>query len=132
MSEKYYIEIDASPWMDKNGINVSVYLGESCEPNFERIWTYEELIDSELDAHTVRGKLTNEYGHDNIGTAEKSVIALEEAAVYARKRFEELQNERSDDPMMQNSFDFVEHEAQEHEDKAKRRSINDASLKNGG
>lgn len=92
MSEKHYIEIDAIPWLDENGVDVSVFLGESCEPNFKQSWSYEELIANELNAHTVHGKLTNEYGYDNISKAEKSVIALEEAAVYARKRFEELQN----------------------------------------
>ena len=91
MSENYYIEIDASPWMDEKGVDVAVFLGESFEPNFTRIWTYEELVDNELQVHTVHGRLTNQNGCDNIGKAEKSVIALEEAAVYARKRFEELQ-----------------------------------------
>ena len=87
MSEKVYIEIDTSPWMDANGIESSVYLGDGCEPVYNSKLTYKELIDQELEAHTIFGKLTG----NNIEYAEEFVIALEEAAAYARKRFEELQ-----------------------------------------
>jgi hypothetical protein len=93
MSEKFYIEIDAGSWLDATGVETTVYLGDTCEPCYTNKESFEELIDKELEAHTVRGKLTNEYGHDNIGSAEESVIALEQAAVYARKRFEELKSE---------------------------------------
>ena len=92
MSEKVYIEIDASPWMDAEGVLTSVWLGDACEPCFEHRETYEQLIDKELESHTVGGKLTNEYGHDNIGEAEKFVKALIQASMYARKRFDELQD----------------------------------------
>lgn len=91
MSEKVYIEIDASPWMDAEGVMSSVWLGDACEPCYENKKTYRELVKQELEAHTVHGKLTNEYGHDNIATAEEFVIALEEAAKYARKKWEKLQ-----------------------------------------
>ena len=92
MTEKVYIEIDASPWMDAEGVLTSVWIGDACEPCYEKRVSYEELVDKELEAHTVFGKLTNEYGNDNIGSAEKFVIALEEAAVRARTLFEELKN----------------------------------------
>ena len=91
--EKVYIEIDASPWMDANGVLTSVWLGEACEPCYEHTTPYEELIDKELEAYTVHGKLTEEFGNDNIGNAEKFVVALEEAAKYTRERFEELKDE---------------------------------------
>lgn len=87
MSKKVYIEIDASPWMDAKGVTTSVFMGDACEPCYESVTPFKELIDKELGAHTVYGKLTG----DNVGYAEELVIALEEAAVYARKRFEELQ-----------------------------------------
>jgi len=92
MTDKMYIEIDASPWMDADGVEVCVYIGETCEPNYSVKVTYDELIDKELDAHTVRGRLTNEYGCDNIGEAEKFVVALETAAKRAREVFEGLKD----------------------------------------
>lgn len=92
MTEKVYIEIDASSWMDAEGVLTSVWIGDACEPCYENRVSYEELVDKELEAHTVFGKLTNEYGHDNIGSAEQFVIALEEAAKRARALFEDLKN----------------------------------------
>lgn len=86
MTEKVYIEIDVSPWMDADGVLTTVWFGDACEPCYEERKTYEQLITQELEAHTVREVLTN----DNIGSAEKFVVALEEAAVFARKHFEEL------------------------------------------
>ena len=65
MSEKVYIEIDAGSWLDATGVETTVYLGDACEPCYVNKESFEELIDKELEAHTVHGKLTNEYGHDN-------------------------------------------------------------------
>jgi len=90
MTEKVYIEIDASSWMDEDGIFTSVWLGDTCEPSYEARKSYEELVDQELYSHTVRDKLIDK----NIDEAEKFVFALEKLAVYARKRFEELQDEK--------------------------------------
>ena len=92
MTEKVYIEIDASPWMDADGVLTSVWIGDACEPCYENKQTYEELITKELEAHTVHGRLTNKYGHDNIREAEKFVVALETAAERARALFENLKN----------------------------------------
>lgn len=88
MSDKVYIEIDASPWMDADGVDTCVFIGDGCAPVYSSKVSYEELVDKELEAHTVRGRLT---GH-NIDEAEKFVVALEEAAVRARALFEDLQD----------------------------------------
>jgi hypothetical protein len=90
MSERVYIEIEASPWMDEDGVTTTVFIGDAGEPCYEESFTFKELIDKELEAHTVRGKLTNEYGHNNIDRAMDFVIALQKAAKYAEKRFVEL------------------------------------------
>ena len=87
ISEKVYIEIDASSWMDAKGVSTSVFFGDSCDPCYVDETTYKELIDQEIEAHTVFDKLTG----DDIGRVEEFIVALEEAVVYARKRFEELQ-----------------------------------------
>lgn len=92
MSEKFYIEIDAAPWMDAEGVLASVWLGDACEPCYEQRVSFEELIDKELESYTIQGKLTNEHGYDSIGYAEEFVVALEEAAVRARALFEELKD----------------------------------------
>lgn len=93
MSEKVYIEIDAGAWLDATGVETTVYLGDASDPVYIKKETYEELIDLELNAHTVSGKLTRDKYFDNIAKAEDFVCILEEAAKYARKRFEELKSE---------------------------------------
>jgi hypothetical protein len=93
MSEKVYIEIDAGTWLDATGVETTVYLGDACDPCYTKKESYVELINRELEAHTVHGKLTNVYGHDNIGAAENFVLALEQAATYAYERFQELKGE---------------------------------------
>ena len=90
MTEEVYIEIDASPWIDEKGVLTSIWLGDACEPSYEQLFTYDELVDKELESHTVHGRLIG----DNIDAAELFVKKLEEVAKYARKRFEELKDEK--------------------------------------
>lgn len=90
MSEKVYIEIDASVWLDATGVETVVYLGDAYEPCYTNKESYVELIDRELEAHTVGGKLTRDSRFDK---AEAFVEILEGAAEYARNRFEELKSE---------------------------------------
>ena len=94
MSEKVYIEIDASPWFDVEGVTTSVWIGDACEPCYENKQTFEELIDKELEAHCVFGKLCSKLSNknvcDNTDRARDFVLAIEQAAVYARKRYSDL------------------------------------------
>jgi hypothetical protein len=91
MSEKVYIEIDAGVWLDATGVETTVYLGDAWGPCYTNKESYVELINRELEVHTVNGKLTH---IGRIAKAEDFVCILEEAAKYARKRFEELKDER--------------------------------------
>jgi hypothetical protein len=90
MSEKFYIEVDAGTWLTRTGAETTVFLGDACEPCFTNKESYEELIDKELEAYCIHGKFRKER---DINLAGEFVDALEEAAVYARKRFEELKDE---------------------------------------
>ena len=100
MTEKVYIEIDAGAWLDATGVETVVYLGDACEPCYTNKESYVELINRELEAHTVGGKLIRDGRFDkttgrfdNIASAEAFVEILEGAAEYARNRFEELKSE---------------------------------------
>ena len=90
MTEKVYIEIDATPWIGETGIVTSVWLGDAGEPCFEVTSSYEELVEKQLSAYTVYDKLTA----DSVDEVELFVKKLEEVAKYARKRFEELKDEK--------------------------------------
>jgi hypothetical protein len=92
--KKQYVEIDASAWLNKDGVEVSVFIGddasEACTTNVQ---SYEMLVEQSIGCHCTHGRLTNKFGYDNIGEAEDIVIALEEAATLARELFESLKDE---------------------------------------
>ena len=86
---KQKIEIDVSVWPDSDGIMASVWLGDMCEPAFEQTFSYEESIDQTLELCCVHGRIATHTLQD----AEEFIKKLEEAAAYARKKFEELKSE---------------------------------------
>ena len=81
--EAITIEIDISPWLDEEGLNISLFLGDSDVPT-ETQFSLEELIDKEIEAHTVAGKLLDP---DELNCFVKS---LRKAFKYAKKRVKEL------------------------------------------
>lgn len=86
---KDYIEIDASPWMGCEGVESSVFLGDSGDPVFSKVYTYEELIFKELNSLAVHKKIRGPAVDD----AQDFVDALHKAASYADKLFKELKED---------------------------------------
>ena len=95
--EKSYIEIDAGPWLTCDGdIEVCVYLGEACEPNYTSKVSLKELVDHELesmipgvipgDGDTKSGKIAEYHKED----AKHLLESLRELYYYAGGRAEEL------------------------------------------
>lgn len=83
---KHYVEIDASPWMHSEGITVSLFLGDASESCYEEEFTYEDLIQKELETHSVCGKIFLNYAEE----AEEFILKLEDAAKYARALFTKM------------------------------------------
>ena len=86
---KKKIEMEVTAWPDTDGIMASVWFGDMCEPVFEQTFSYEEAIDQTLKTCCVRGRIPMSALED----AEEFIKKLEEAAAYARKKFEELKSE---------------------------------------
>ena len=77
------VEFDVSPWLDEDGFTVCLFAGASDEAlgiNF----SLEELIDREIEAHTVAGKLIEP------DVLRGFVKSLRNAFKYAEKRVKEL------------------------------------------
>lgn len=77
------VEFDVSPWLDEEGLTVCLFAGESDEAlgvNF----SLEELIDIELESHTVAGKLIDPREVHGF------VKSLRKAFKYAEKRVKGL------------------------------------------
>jgi len=95
--EKIYIEIDADPWLTCDGdIEVNVYFGEACEPNYMSKVSLKELVDRELESmipgvipgsDDIKSVTIAEY---HIDDTKRLLASLKEAYEYACKRAEEL------------------------------------------
>ena len=81
--KKITVEFDVSPWLDEEGLTVCIFAPESdAELGIE--FSLEELIDRELESHTVRGKLLDP------DAVKGFVKSLRKAFKYAEKRVKEL------------------------------------------
>lgn len=93
MSGKVYIEIDAGSWLDSTGVETTVFLGDACDPCYTNKQSLEELIDRELEAHTVRGKIPDK----ELESAKQFVEYLIQASIYARYKLDELRDTSTED-----------------------------------
>lgn len=90
MIDKSYVEIDASPWLTRDGyVEVGVYLGEgACEPCHIDKVSLLDLIDKDLQSYTVP---YNENIHErHFEDVEELLKSLKKAYKYAKKRAKEL------------------------------------------
>ena len=77
------VEFDISPWLDEEGLTVCIFAGES-DTAIDVSFTLEELIDKEIESHTVAGKLIEP------DVLKGFVKSLRKAFKYAEKRVKEL------------------------------------------
>jgi hypothetical protein len=87
------VKIDACAWLTEDGVESTVYIGNDDDPAAINVEPFDELIHQALSSYCSYGKISNKSGNDNIGEAEKVVIALEDAAVLAREVFEGLKEQ---------------------------------------
>jgi hypothetical protein len=82
---KNFIEVDTYTWMLHEGIETSVYIGQSDEP-IEITESYESLIDQHLEAYIFDGKISALH-HDETAAF---IAKMKEMAEYAECRAKEL------------------------------------------
>ena len=81
--KKMTIDIEVSPWLNEEGLYVNLYTSDSgieTELNF----TLQQLVDNEIDAYTVAGKLQEPWLLDGF------IEYLEDVAEYAKKRVRDM------------------------------------------
>ena len=81
--KKMTIEIQVSPWLNEDGLSVNLYAGDS-DIETELKFTLEELVDKEINAYTIDGKLREPWLLDGV------IQSLEKATQHAKKRVKEL------------------------------------------
>ena len=82
---KNFIEVDTYTWMMHEGIETSVYIGQSDEP-IEITESYESLIDKHLASYIFHDKIS--ALHDDETAA--FIAKLKSMAEYAERRAKEL------------------------------------------
>jgi hypothetical protein len=83
MGMKVLFEIEVSPWLNEEGLEVSLYTRDS-DIETELNFTLEELVDNEINAYTIDGKLQEPW------LLEGLIKYLEDVTDYAKKRIKEL------------------------------------------
>ena len=84
--KKLTFEIEVSPWLNEDGLVVNLYARDS-DIETELNFTLEELVDNEIDAYTIDGKLREPWLLDGV------IQSLEKATQHAKKRVKELSHE---------------------------------------
>jgi hypothetical protein len=80
--KKMTFEIEVSPWLNEDGLVVNLYARDS-DIETELNFTLEELVDNEINAYTVDGKLREPELLDGL------IKYLEDVTEYAKRQVKE-------------------------------------------
>jgi hypothetical protein len=80
--KKLTFEIEVSPWLNEDGLVVNLYARDS-DIETELNFTLEELVDNEINAYTVDGKLQEPWLLDGL------IKYLEDVTEYAKRQVKE-------------------------------------------
>ena len=81
-----YLEVEADGWLTTEGVEITVYIGNTDDPQVEIVHPYEKLIDQHLEAYLVKGKIAELHKDE----AARFIAKMEEMYKYAAKRAKEL------------------------------------------
>lgn len=84
---KAELEIDLYADVEPEGIIRALYLGEACEPNFEGIETWEEVVERNIGYYLVPG--SNTIRPADVEHLEKTIAGLEHAIALFREKIEQ-------------------------------------------
>ena len=81
---KAELEIDVYADVEPEGITRALYLGTACEPNFEGVETWEEIVERNIGYHLVPG--SNTIRSADVELLEKTIAGLEHAIALFREK----------------------------------------------
>ncbi len=84
---KIEIDIDVYADISAEGIERSLYIGDECEPNFEHVESWEEIVERNIEYHIRPGLGT--ISPDEMKELEKIVAGLEHAIVLFKEKMEQ-------------------------------------------
>lgn len=84
---KAELEIDLYADVEPEGITRALYLGQSCEPNYESLDTWEEIVERNIGYYLVPG--SNTIRPADVEQLEKTIAGLEHAIKLFREKIEQ-------------------------------------------
>ena len=84
---KAELEIDVYADVAPEGIIRALYFGTACDANFERVETWEEIVEGNIGYHLVPGSNTIRPG--DVKQLEKTIAGLEHAIKLFREKIEQ-------------------------------------------
>lgn len=84
--ETKYLTVEADGWLTDEGVEITVFIGNTDDAQVEVTHPYEKMIDQHLEGYLVEGKIAD-LDKDE---AARFVARMEEMYKYAAKRAKEL------------------------------------------
>ena len=84
---KAELEIDVYADVEPEGITRALYLGTACEPNFEGVEPWEEIVERNIGYYLVPG--SNTIRPADVEQLEKTIAGLEHAIKLFRDKIEQ-------------------------------------------
>lgn len=84
--ETKYLMVEADGWLTDEGVEITVFIGNTDDAQVEVTHPYEKMIDQHLEGYLVEGKIAD-LDKDE---AARFIARMEEMYKYAAKRAKEL------------------------------------------
>jgi hypothetical protein len=84
---KAELEIDLYADVEPEGIIRALYLGTACEPNFEGVESWEEIVERNIGYYLLPG--SNTIRPADVEQLEKTIAGLEHAIALFREKIEQ-------------------------------------------
>ena len=84
--ETKYLEVEADGWLTDEGVEITVYIGNTDDPQVEVTHPYEKMVDQHLEAYLSDGKIAELHKDE----AARFLAKMKEMYEYAEKRTREL------------------------------------------
>ena len=84
--ETKYLAVEADGWMTDEGVEITVYLGNTDAPQVEVTHSYEKMIDQHLETYLFDGEIAELHKDE----ATRFIAKMKEMYEYAAKRAREL------------------------------------------
>ena len=81
-TKKAVVEIDVFADISADGVERSLYIGDACEPNFEHVESWEEIVERNIGYYIIPG--SNTISPADLIELDKTVAGLEHAIALFR------------------------------------------------